>query len=86
MNITDFARTGVGEVYEMVKRKAGERGAKPVRGELIGLLPEAAYERDSEWVRLLNQFDPEQKVLERRLEHPLEWPDGASPAGDTADG
>lgn len=86
MNITDFARTGVGEVYEMVKRKAGERGAKPVRGELIGLLPEAAYERDSEWVRLLDQFDPEQKVLERRLEHPLEWPDGASPAGDTADG
>lgn len=74
VNITDFERTGVGEVYEMVKRKAGERGAAPVRGELIGLLPEAAYERDSEWVRLLNQFDPERKILERRLKRPLAWP------------
>lgn len=77
MNVTDLGQTGVGEVYEAVKRKAGEHGAKPVRGELIGLLPEAAYERDSEWVRLLNQFDPEQKVLERRLLHPLRWPDGS---------
>ncbi len=76
MNITDLSQTGVGEVYEAVKLKAGERGVAPVRGELIGLLPEAAYERESEWVRLLNQFDPEQKVLERRLSHPLAWPDG----------
>ena len=74
VNITDIDRTGVGEVYEAIKRKAGERGALPVRGELIGLLPESAYERDSEWVRLLDQFDPEQKVLERRLMHPLSWP------------
>lgn len=74
VNITDIDRTGVGEVYEAIKRKAGERGAAPVRGELIGLLPESAYERDSEWVRLLDQFDPEQKVLERRLMHPLSWP------------
>lgn len=84
INITDFTRTGVGEVYEMVKRKAAERGAAPMRGELIGLLPEAAYERDSEWVRLLNQFDPERKILERRLSHPLAWPDAATPAGHEA--
>ena len=74
INITDFRLTGVGEVYDLVKLRAGERGARPVRGELIGLLPEAAYERDSEWVRLLDQFDPERKILERRLSHPLAWP------------
>jgi glutamate formiminotransferase len=85
MNITDLAETGVGEVYEAVKRKAGERGAAPVRGELIGLLPEAAYERESEWVRLLSQFDPDEKILERRLLHPLAWPDGVSHE-DSADG
>lgn len=84
INITDFTLTGVGEVYHLVKLKAGERGAHPVRGELIGLLPEAAYERDSEWVRLLDQFDPEQKILERRLSHPLAWPGVATVTGGEA--
>jgi glutamate formiminotransferase len=74
MNITDFTRTPVGEVYAAVKEKARRHGAAPVRAELIGLLPEAALERNSEWLRLLSEFDPEQKVLERRLEHPLPWP------------
>jgi glutamate formiminotransferase / 5-formyltetrahydrofolate cyclo-ligase len=38
------------------------------------LIPEAAYERESEWVRQLDGFDAEQKIFERRLEQPLEWP------------
>src|SRR5580658_7833549 len=75
MNITDFTRTPVGEVYAAVKEKARRHGAAPVRAELIGLIPEAALERNSEWVRLLDGFDPEQKVLERRLEQPLAWPE-----------
>ncbi|HEX4007329.1 MAG TPA: glutamate formimidoyltransferase [Acidobacteriaceae bacterium] len=74
MNITDFTRTPVGEVYAAVKEKAGRHGARPVRAELIGLIPEAALERNSEWVRLLDGFDAEKKVLERRLEAPLAWP------------
>jgi glutamate formiminotransferase / 5-formyltetrahydrofolate cyclo-ligase len=77
MNITDFTRTPVGEAYEAVRDKARRHGAKPVRAELIGLIPEAALERNSEWVRLLHEFDgfdPEKKVLERRLEQPLVWP------------
>jgi glutamate formiminotransferase / 5-formyltetrahydrofolate cyclo-ligase len=79
MNITDFTRTPVGEAYEAVKEKARRNGARPVRAELIGLIPEAALERNSEWVRLLHEFegfDPEKKVLERRLEQPLTWPRG----------
>jgi glutamate formiminotransferase len=74
MNITDFSRTPIGEVYAAVKEKARRHGAVPVRAELIGLIPEAALERNSEWVRLLDGFDPEKKVLERRLEKPLAWP------------
>jgi glutamate formiminotransferase / 5-formyltetrahydrofolate cyclo-ligase len=74
MNITDFTRTPVGEVYAAVKEKARRNHASPVRAELIGLIPEAALERNSEWVRLLDGFDPEKKVLERRLEQPLAWP------------
>ncbi len=79
MNITDFTRTPVGEVYAAVKEKALRHGAAPARAELVGLIPEAALERNSEWLRLLDDigsggFDPEQKVLERRLDHPLPWP------------
>jgi glutamate formiminotransferase len=74
MNITDFTRTPVGEVYAAVKEKARRHGAAPARAELIGLIPEAALERNSEWLRLLDGFDSEQKVLERRLERPLAWP------------
>jgi len=74
MNVTDFTRVSVGEVFALVKQKAQAHGAAPIRGELIGLIPEAAYERESEWVRLLHQFDPDQKVLERRLARPIAWP------------
>jgi glutamate formiminotransferase len=77
MNITDFTRTPVGEAYSAVLEKAARHGAKPVRAELIGLIPEAALERNSDWVRLLHEsggFDPEKKVIERRLEQPLAWP------------
>jgi glutamate formiminotransferase len=74
MNITDFTRVPVREVFALVQRKAQAHGVVPVRAELIGLIPEAAYERESEWVRLLHEFDPEQKVLERRLARPIAWP------------
>ncbi len=76
MNITDYTRTSVGQAFAAVKEKALRHGAAPVRAELIGLIPEAALERNSEWLRLLDGFDPELKVLERRLEHPLPWPAG----------
>jgi glutamate formiminotransferase / 5-formyltetrahydrofolate cyclo-ligase len=74
MNITDLARTGVGEVFAAVSRLASRHANKVVHGELIGLLPEQAFEPDSEWVRLLVGFRPEEKVLERRLNAPLTWP------------
>ena len=74
MNITDFRQTSVANAYAAVKRQAARHRTQPVRGELIGLLPEAAYEQDSEWVRQLHGFDPDVKLLERKLEHPIEWP------------
>jgi glutamate formiminotransferase len=81
MNITDFMRTPVGQVYAAVKEKARRHGAAPARAELIGLIPEAALERNSEWLRLLDDvsqggFNPDEKVLERRLNRPLPWPAG----------
>jgi glutamate formiminotransferase / 5-formyltetrahydrofolate cyclo-ligase len=74
MNITDFRLTSVADAYAAVKSRAAKYRAQPVRGELIGLLPEAAYEHDSEWVRQLHGFNPDEKLLERKLERPIAWP------------
>ncbi len=74
VNITDFHQTPMHKVYAGICESARQAGAKPVRGELIGLLPEAAYEQDQAWVRQLEGFIPAEKILERRLAKPLAWP------------
>ena len=75
MNITDFEATPLSEVYRKVVSLAAARKAGIGEGEVIGLIPEAACERESEWMRQLIEFDEQTKVLERRLAHPLAWPD-----------
>jgi glutamate formiminotransferase len=74
LNITDFRLTPVHHAFAAVDRLARTHGTKVVDAELIGLLPEEAFERDSEWVRLIKEFKPEERILERRLKQPLEWP------------
>ncbi len=74
MNIIDYDITPISQVYERAVRLALRHKATPVHGEVIGLIPEAACERESEWMRHLIEFDPEAKILERRLAHPLPWP------------
>jgi glutamate formiminotransferase len=74
MNITDFHVTPVSQVFSAVSALALKHKTAPVEGEIIGLLPEAACEQNSEWMRQLVGFDPETKILERRLESPLAWP------------
>ncbi len=74
MNITDFERTPVSRVYATVREIAARHGGSLAEGELIGLIPEKAYEPDAEWTRQTHGFDPELKVLERRLRHPQPWP------------
>jgi glutamate formiminotransferase len=74
MNITDFEVTPVSLVYRTVSNLALRYKAAPVEGEVIGLIPEAACERESEWMRQLVGFDPQTKILEHRLAAPLAWP------------
>ena len=74
MNITDFKTTPLSHVYSTVSRFASRHKTAPVEGEVVGLIPEAACERESEWMRQLVEFDDETKILERRLESPLAWP------------
>ncbi len=74
MNITDFQQTPMSKVFAAVCEVARKHGVGIAEAELVGLIPEQAYEPNAEWVRQTLGFDPEQKVLERRLHHPLDWP------------
>jgi len=77
MNISDFEVTPISQVYRMVSNLALRHKAALVEGEVIGLIPEAACERESEWMRQLVRFDAQTKILEHRLGAPLAWPGDA---------
>ena len=74
MNITDFKATPISQVYSAIAKLAHRHKVALAEGEVIGLIPEAACERESDWMRQLRGFDPETKILERRLASPLAWP------------
>ncbi len=74
MNITDFEAMPISHVYRTVSNLALRYKVDLAEGEVIGLIPEAACERESEWMRHLNEFDPMTKILEHRLGSPLAWP------------
>jgi len=74
MNITDFEATPLSQVYKRVAALATKHRTAPIEGEIIGLIPQAACEPDSDWMRQLRSFDETGKILERRLEYPLTWP------------
>jgi len=66
MNVCDYTKTGLLEVYAAVEREAGKRGTSIRAGELIGLLPRAAFPQDGARRLKLVGFD-ESKILENRL-------------------
>jgi glutamate formiminotransferase len=74
MNITDFQQTPMSKVFEAICEFAAKHKVKVGEAELIGLIPEQAYVPNADWVRQIVEFDPETKVVERRLKHPLDWP------------
>jgi glutamate formiminotransferase len=74
MNITDFETTPVSQVHHKVASLAARYKVDLAEGEVIGLIPEAACERESEWMRQLVGFDEETKILEHRLNSPHAWP------------
>lgn len=74
MNITDFQAMPISTVYRKISELAERHKATIAEGEVIGLIPEAACERESEWMRQLSGFDPKAKILEHRLKSPLSWP------------
>jgi glutamate formiminotransferase len=80
MNITDFEVMPVSQVHRTVTTLAARYKTAIAEGEVIGLIPEKACERESDWMRQLIGFDPERKILEYRLRTPLAWPGSESTA------
>ena len=76
MNITDFRATPMHQIHSAVRELARNHGVIVTEGEIIGLIPQEAYEPDAEWLQEIPGFDPEAKVLERKLHRPMPWPEG----------
>jgi len=74
MNITDYRMTPMPIVHAKVQALAHTHGAGAAEGELIGLVPQDAYDAGATWVKEIPGFDPENKVLEHKLGHPMDWP------------
>lgn len=66
INVTDFRRTPLQRIFELVRSEAARYGASPAESEVIGLIPEDALLDAAEHYLQLNHFRRDQ-VLERRI-------------------
>ena len=66
MNLTNFRKTPIATVVEMIRREALRYGVNIHHSELVGLIPEEALVDAAVWYTQMDQFEPDQ-VLERRL-------------------
>jgi glutamate formiminotransferase / formiminotetrahydrofolate cyclodeaminase len=66
MNLTNFRRTPMPRVLEMVRREALRYGCNVMRTEIVGLVPRQALLEAAAWYLQLDNYDPSQ-ILENRL-------------------
>ena len=66
MNLTNFRKTPMARVVEMIRREAKRYGVGIHHSELVGLIPNKALVDASIWYMQMDQFEPDQ-VLETRL-------------------
>ncbi len=67
MNLTNFNKTAIPQVVEMIRREAERHGTAVHHSELVGLIPRKALIDSAIWYLQLDQFSDEQ-ILERGLE------------------
>src|SRR5260370_1446288 len=67
MNLTNFSKTPIYRVVEMIRREAQRYGVQIAYTELVGLAPEDALIESAQWYLQLDAFQPDQ-LLERRLQ------------------
>ena len=66
MNLTNFRRTAIASVVEMIRREALRYGVQIHHSELVGLIPNEALVDAAVWYMQMDQFEPNQ-ILETRL-------------------
>ena len=66
MNLTNYEKTPIFRVFEVVKREAARYGVNVLESEIVGLVPAAALVGTAEYLLQLERFDPKQ-VLETKL-------------------
>lgn len=66
MNLTNFRKTPLALVLEMIKSEAGRYGTRIHHSELVGLIPQDALVDAACWYTQLDSFEKEQ-ILENRL-------------------
>jgi len=66
MNLTNYEKTPIFRVFEMVKREAERYGVSVLESEIVGLVPSAALQQSVEWYLQLEGFSASQ-VLENKL-------------------
>ena len=66
MNLTNYRKTSMSTVVEMIRREAVRYGVQVHHSELVGLVPSEALIDSAVWYMQMDQFEPDQ-VLETRL-------------------
>ena len=66
MNLTNYERTPIFRVFEIVRREAARYGVSILESEIVGLVPSAALLSAAEFYLQIERFGPDQ-VLENRL-------------------
>jgi len=66
MNLTNFEKTPIFRVFDLVKREAARYGVTVLESEVVGLIPQAALVQAAEYYLQLEGFTNNQ-VLENRL-------------------
>jgi glutamate formiminotransferase len=69
INLTNFEKTPVFRVFEMVKREAARYGVSILESEIVGLVPAAALVSAAEFYLQLERFTDGQ-ILENKLRDP----------------
>src|SRR5690606_27389153 len=70
MNLTDYTRTPIPRVMEMIRSEAARYGVVVQSAELVGLIPQAALIEAARWYLQLDAFEADQ-ILEDRLRQKL---------------
>ena len=66
MNLTNYEKTPIFRVFDLVKREAARYGVNVLESEIVGLVPAAALTQTAEYFLQLEGFSSEQ-VLENKL-------------------